>query len=437
MKWVLFLVAMAGVVPLAQWLRTSPRYAPIVWMTVGALPFIWGIFPKREIAILGDPEWPGFAKGFDVSVLDLLIVALYLSNQHLRRGAIPFKLPFFLYGVAVILSSFQAENPIATLYYAWQLLRIFVTFAIIARASADPHLLVALIKGLAFGLCFEAAIVGWQRFVIHYIQSPGTFAAQNQLGLAVHFVIFPFFALLLAGERDWRSIAVPIFGIMIDVFTASRASVGFAGGGLALVLLASAIRKWTSRKASIALLGVVLVVAMLPLAIKQFDLRMKVFGGAEDGGRGALNSAAAAILADHPMGIGANNIVVFANVHGYYDRAEVSPMNSSTLPHSIYWVTAAETGYFGIIAFAVWLAHPLLLAWSHGWHNRSDERGDLLLGLATSLLVVYLHSLYEWIFFTNSIQYLFALSLGMIAGLAEQLRKSREGAVKGSRRLIS
>jgi O-antigen ligase len=394
-------------------------------MIVGALPFIWGIFPKREIAIWGDPAWPGFVKGFDVSFLDLLIVALYFSTRHLRRGAIPFKIPFALYGMAVVISSFQAENTIATLYYAWQLLRIFAVYVVVARASTEPRLLVALIKGLALGLCFEAAIVGWQRFVIHYIQSPGTFAAQNQLGLAVHFAIFPFFALLLAGDRDWRAIAIPIFGIMIDVFTASRAAVGFASGGFALVFLASAIRKWTSRKARIALLGVVLIAAMSPLAIKQFDLRMDVFGAAEDGGRSALNSAAAAILADHPMGIGANNIVVFANVHGYYDRANVGSKNSGTLPHNIYWVAVAETGYFGGIALVVWLACPLLSAWSSGWRNRFDERGDLLLGLATSLLVVYIHSLYEWIFFTNAIQYLFALTLGMIAGLMEQLRRSR------------
>jgi O-antigen ligase len=137
------------------------------------------------------------------------------------------------------------------------------------------------------------------------------------------------------------------------------------------------------------------------------------------------------------MGIGANNLVVFANIHGYYDGADVGAKNSSTFPHNIYWVTAAETGYCGIVALVILLARPLLFAWSSGWRNRSDERGDLLLGFATSLLVVYVHSAYEWIFFTNAIQYLFALTLGMIAGLAEQLRKPGAGDVKESRRGIS
>ena len=49
------------------------------------------------------------------------------------------------------------------------------------------------------------------------------------------------------------------------------------------------------------------------------------------------------------------------------------------------------------------------------------ESGDLLLGLGVALLIVYLHSFYEWIFVKFEIQYIFAASVGMIAGLAQEL----------------
>jgi O-antigen ligase len=390
-------------------------------MVVGALPFIWGVLPKWEIAIFGEPDWPGFTKGMDVSVLDLLIVALYLSAPRPRHTLLPFKISFFVYIAAVLLSAFQAENPSATWYYVWQLLRMFMVYVVVARACTDPHLTTALMKGLAFGFCFEAGIVAWQRFVIHYVQAPGTFAQQNMLGLATYFVIFPFFALLLSGEREWRPVAIPILGTMINIFTASRAALGLSGVGFALLFLLSAFRKWTSRKARILLASAFVLLLLSPVAYRQLTLRFDVYGAADDGGRTALNNAAQAVLSDHPLGIGANNLVAFANAQGYYERANVGYKNDNTFPHNIYWVTSAETGYFGIIALLVFLGRPLLLALSCGWRYRQDRRGDVLLGLATSLLIVYVHSYVEWIFLTDQIQYLFAIDVGIIAGLATQL----------------
>ena len=49
------------------------------------------------------------------------------------------------------------------------------------------------------------------------------------------------------------------------------------------------------------------------------------------------------------------------------------------------------------------------------------DRGDLLLGLGVALLTVYIHSYFEWIFFTTYVQYMFAITVGLVAGLAQQL----------------
>jgi hypothetical protein len=66
-----------------------------------------------------------------------------------------------------------------------------------------------------------------------------------------------------------------------------------------------------------------------------------------------------------------------------------------------------------------------------GWRHREDRRGDLLLGLGVSLLVVYVHCYYEWIFFVSSVQYVFVFMLGLVAGVTQQLgywRKAEEDA---------
>jgi O-antigen ligase len=391
-------------------------------MAIGALPFLMSAFPKYEIAIFGVPEWPGFVKGFDVSVLDLIVVAVYINLPRTQK-ALPFRLSFIFYICAVLLSVLQAPNPTAAFYYVWQLLRMFLTYAVVARLCVDLRLASAVLKGMALGLCFQACVVIWQRFGLHYISATGTFQHQNLLGVMTHFAVFPFFALLLSGKKDWQSTAVPMAGLLIYIFTASRASLGFAAVGCLFLFLLSALRRWTAKKARILLAAVLALAVLSPVAYRQLELRFSVYqlGENTEGGRTALNNAAEIALYDNPLGIGANNFIVVANVQGYYERAGVGFKNTTTSPHNAYWTTAAETGYIGLLAFLIFLLCPMLVALSCGWYNRKDKRGDLLLGLATSLIIVYVHSYFEWVFLTDLVQYAFAIEIGIIAALAQQL----------------
>lgn len=431
MNWFLFAVGVASIFPLTGWIRQNERRLELIWMVIGALPFVWGAFPKRKLVVLGVPEWPGFTQGFDVSLLDLLLVAAFLSLPRRPRVALPFKLSFTFYIGAVLVSAFQAQNPTATLYYTWQLLRMFMVFAIVARACLDARLTVALLKGLAIGVCLQGLVVGWQRFIVHYVQARGTFTAQNMLGMTMHFVIYPFFALLLSGGKSWHAALVPVIGVMIAIFTTSRATVGFSVLGFSLVFALSMLRKWTPRMTRILGAAVLAIAVVSPIAYRQFEYRFQRGGiTEEEGGRSTLNDAAQMILIDHPMGIGANNYVVFANEQGYSERANVSRQNKGAYPHNIYWTTAAEVGYVGLLAFGFFLLRPLLFALSRGWRSRNDQRGDVLLGLAVSLIVVYSHSYFEKNFFYDEVQYMFAIDLGLIAGLAGQLTL---GSALGSR----
>jgi O-antigen ligase len=433
-KWIIFALGLAAILPLAGWLRSNPRELPRVWMIIGALPFLMSAFPKYEIAILGEPEWPGILKGFDISAMDLIIWAVYLGRPRARPVLsirLPFKFSFVLYIGAVLLSALQAPNPTATFYYAWQLLRIFIVYAVVARACLDNRLTISLLKGLAFGLCFEACFVLWQRFILHYLHVAGTFGQQNMVGFATHFVVIPFFALLLSRQIDWRLAAIPIIGAIINVITTSRASIGFLGGGLSVLFLLSMLRKWTGRKVRILAASVFVLALLSPLAYRQLELRYGPSGlpaYEEQGGREQLNDTAQMILADNPWGIGANNFYVVANRQGYYQRAGVAVLSDNLIPHNIYWTTAAEIGYVGLVAFMIFLIRPLLLALSCGWRNRKDQRGDLLLGLAISLITVYLHSYFEWALLSDMAQYLFAINIGMVAGLAQQLGHRSDAA---------
>ncbi len=425
MKYIIFGISLACVAPLVVWLRQNPRMTPKLWILIGALPFIWGAFPRYQIALFGVPAWPGFVQGFDVSILDLLLLAAFFALPR-ARPKLPFKLVFSFYFGAVLLSAFGAGSSTASLWYVWQLLRIFFAYMVIARACAEPRIANALLQGLAIGVCFEAATVGWQRFVVHYVRSVGTFEHENMLGIAMHLVIFPFFALLLSGEKGWQPKTVPILGAFIDIFTTSRATIGFAGVGFMFLLVLSMLKNWTAHKTRILGAALLVLLILVPVTYRQFSYRFSGISMTDlMGGRSELNEAAALILADHPMGIGANNFVFTSRAQGYGQRADVGFKNEETFPHNIYWTTAAETGYIGVLALFLFLLRPILFAIRSGWRYRKDRRGDLLLGLATSLLIFDIHSYFEWVFFTDQIQYMVAINLGMIAGLVAQLNSTR------------
>jgi len=301
-----------------------------------------------------------------------------------------------LYFLATVLSALQANEPEAALFYPWQLARMFLVYAAVARGCADPRVAPALLKGMALGILLEAAVVVWQRFGLDMLQTPGTFVHQNLLGLISHLVVFPFFALLMAGRRGWLPPAVLLAGAVIQVLTTSRGTIGLAGFGYAAVFTLSAMRQWTSRKALVLVIGAAIVAVLTPLAMSSFEHRFAAEGpstGGEYDEREAYKRVAAMMLSDHPLGIGANHYSAVSNGARYNDRAGVAQTDSSRAGnvHNIYWLTAAETGYPGLITLVFLLGSTLIVAFRCGWRYRGEERADLLLGLGVALLTVYIH----------------------------------------------
>jgi hypothetical protein len=404
---------------------------------MGVLPFV--LEPLHLfMAIISWPFWPGYVKGIEVSVIDLLAVAIFISLPRDNRPA-PFRVATAAYLFAVLLSFLQANVPIAALFYPAQLVRMYILFMVVARSCSVERVAPSLLQGMGIGLCFETCIVIWQRFVLGELQTGGTFGHQNGVGLVSHFVVFPFFALLLAGKRGWQPSIVPLAGIVTALLTVSRATLGLGAGGYAAVFMLSAIRKWTFRKGILGLAGVISVAVLLPLAVFSLETRFAVTPLSDDyDERAAFESAAAAMLSDRPMGIGANSYVVVANSQGYNERAGVAPTagSFSAQVHDVYRLVAAETGYFGLLTFVLLLMQPMIVAFVWGWRNRNDMKGDILLGLGVSLLVVYIHSFFEWVFVTYYLQYFFALESGLIVGLARQLGYQRVDRVYSTKSRI-
>lgn len=422
MKWVALVIVLACIAPLVAKLRRSHDATLKVLMLIGFLPWVLSSF-HLLMAIISWVDWPGYVKGAEFSVLDALALAVYLSLPRTRHPP-PFRIAMALYFVAALLSVLQARVPMPALFYCWQLVRIYLVYATINRAcAADPRAAHALLKGMVAGLFVQAGYAIWERFGLGILQTGGTEGHQNLLGVMSHFVVFPFFALLLAGERGWLPAAATLAGMVVQVLTTSRATLGLAGFGYSVIFLLSSMRKWTSRKGMVLLIGVGAVAAVTPVIMSSFEHRFAIqdFGDYDE--RAAFEKAAAMILSDYPLGVGANQYADITITKGYSARAGVAPTVGSMTAqvHNVYWLVVTETGYLGLVSFVILLFRPLTVAFLCGWRHKGDRTGDLLIGLGMALLIVYIHSFFEWLLISSQTQYMFALEAGMITGLAQHL----------------
>jgi O-antigen ligase len=256
------------------------------------------------------------------------------------------------------------------------------------------------------------------------------------LGLATHFVAYPALAVLLASKRGWVPLAGAGLGVLVAILTASRATIGLVGAGYALTIVLSCARMMTARKTAAAVFALVGLAAATPLAIMSLDRRYEAIGSPSQGydERAAFEKAALLILDENPFGIGPNQYVTVANSQGYSARAGVAWNSGSRAAHvhNTFLLVAAETGYVGLITFAVLVLRALWVGLRGAFRFRKDPRGELLLGVGVGLLMAIVHSFYEWVLVLSPLQFLMGINMGLIAGLAMNLGYWKRRVVRSS-----
>jgi hypothetical protein len=403
---------------LVHLLQTQVSRRHWAYFFLGMLPFVvhtWQV----EAALINWAAWPGYAKGMVLTLEDTLALAIITTHRQ-PHGRPPLTGFIALYMLAVAQSIAQAEVPMASTFYLFQMMRFIVVVIAVAKIAGNPRALQWLGMGLACGMTYEAILTLNQKMQGAF-QAAGNMAHPNQLGMMAHFVILPLLGMLLAGYRSRILMLGIVSSLVVVIAGASRATIGLVGLGVALVLLLSLFRHSTPHKKRMVGFAVVAMLVATPFLLNSVGKRLaqqqEHASGYDE--RDAFERTAKSIWNDYPMGVGANYYIPIANGKGYAARAGVAWSGGSraTNVHNTFLLVAAETGWPGLITYVAMLGAAVLAGWRFTFGRRRDPRGDIALGSTIAIVMMALHSKYEWITMTYQVQYVIAISFGVISGL--------------------
>jgi len=423
-KWVFILGLILATPALAAMLRAQPRMLLPACFLLGLSIFLLG--PKLWAAPVSWPYWPGAVRGIYVSFIDAIAVALIAATRP-ARTPLTVKLAFLVYCLGLLVSTAVAQvglMPIA--FYAWQLFRTMLLFIAICRVSATVQKApIALIGGLSLGIIIEAGVVAFQ-FSKGIPRPGGTFNNANYMGLSLDYVVFPAIALMLGTRRlIWPGLT-GLAAIVIAVCGGSRATIALVAIGIPLTVILSLLHRRSGRKFAFAGLTTLLLLVAAPLFLWAASQRSREVLESSDQMRSAMTLSAKMIIADFPLGIGANQYVPFANTRGYNERAGV-PWNEENrvVPvHNTYYLVAAEMGLLGLVGLISLLASFILVGVRLLGRQWDDEVNELIPGLLAAMIITSIHISVEFVAMDFILHSLFAISAGILAGLSAQLRRA-------------
>ena len=107
-KW-LFLLGLLGFTPwLATFLKANPKYLPHTGFAIGILPFLLSGLNLMASPISW-PFWSGAVKGFDISLLDSIAIAVIYATKP-ARTPLALKLSFAIYFTGCVVSTLAGSS---------------------------------------------------------------------------------------------------------------------------------------------------------------------------------------------------------------------------------------------------------------------------------------------------------------------------------------
>lgn len=446
-KHVLFLAGLLTVVPVGAWLasrRPWLRDACAFVLTMGTInPELLDInFVSRE-------WYRGTTRGFEVGWLDVLWMILLASQPRRRpgRGAeVPASLSLMLLFFAWSALSVATSTPqLFGLFELSKMLRAILLFVAVAHYIRGDRELRIIVSALGAAAVYEFFATIHSRVVLKHARADGTFAHPNSLSMYNLMVVPPLLAVALSDEgRRLRRLcaAGALLGSLSVVFTISRTGIVTL---LALLLGVGALCgsfKITARKVA----GAAVVLALAGVAAyktsgdfeRRFTESGDEYGGKVYEGRGAYLHLASLIVQHEPGGCGLNNWSwCVSNRYGpmlqqhfipYVDTDSRPPRRplrrdahvddpQAAPAHSLYAITLGETGWVGVVLFALLWLRWYQMTGSFLFRRDRSLRSRFGVGAFFGLLGAFSQSFTEWAYRQTPLLFTLYILLGAAAAL--------------------
>ncbi|MCB9640035.1 MAG: O-antigen ligase family protein [Myxococcales bacterium] len=396
-KQLVFLMGLAGVTGAFFLLFRDPKRR-MMW-SMGSVLFFLGFFYK-DITLFFEP-YRGSSSGLSIAMLDapVLALAIFLWPK-IRLDGVGRLFLLFL-GWCLLGGLFAAARKDYFFFEMGKHLRVlFFYLLLVAQFSTlEREELEEAVTHIVLIFCWIQLVLSLhQRFTGMY-RLRGSFAHSNTLSIMMN-MMAPFLLskLFLSPKPKQRLLfAITLGGACAAVImTRSRAGWIILGLGLAssygLMIargLVSRLRPASALRPhdpfpslrltmGLAVLGTLMLLKFLPAMLERIAKAPKSSAAA----RHHHNDQCKELAKDHLFGVGLNQYV-HAQIHVFGQDPEAA---DTTVAHHLYWLIAGETGYIGLLLFALiplyvvfWLLRGLLI-------SHALSANALFLGICTAFL---------------------------------------------------
>ena len=433
MKYVVFGLMAIGGVPLM--IAAASAHAQVRGWLLSLLIAAASFGKMTSINFISFETYRGPDRGFEITLADLICWSLIVVLVTKHRDRIQW-VPYNTWVLAAffalsVVSVFSSATPLYGAFTLFKMVRLFLIYWCVSNMMLAG----AALDRIWYGFMITAGILTTlalkQKYLEGLYRIQGPFDHSNSVPLFLNLIIPSLLIWALADRRlrPWQvgATIVAVLGMTFAVVaTFSRAGTALTGAGLILGLMVANTRGRSLRAMTVSAAVFVLMLGGMVKASDAFLNRIKNAPKASEQAREEFNTAADAMLKDHPGGIGLNNFSdVLTNNTEY--RTGITVMKNEPqagVCHHIYKLTAAELGYAGLGLFLLILARfewrMLRYAWSGG-----RLEGLLLAGWALGCLALHLGGLLEWAFRVTPVVQEFMVVAGLAAGVSELSRQGR------------
>ncbi|MEI7730739.1 MAG: O-antigen ligase family protein [Verrucomicrobiota bacterium] len=376
-------------------------------------------FPGKLTLMVNSVElYRGHTKGFEASIIEIVAVALIVSAALRREKGFRWLPPgLWLYLAWCALSCcsiISADNKLYVLMAAVKFTKVALVFIGAFQAFGNKEDLRWMMHALAFSLVFQALVCLKLRYVDGQWQVKGWFEHQNPMAMWCYLCALPLLSVALAPMTPRRDtlffatgVAAAGFCILLSV---SRGGLGAFVAGACVIYALAVLRGFTWKLTAFAVVGLIAALAAGMLALDSMMVRVQEVNSRDEDRdlRAVLNQQCAAMLHDHPLGVGWNNFGVvnslpvekYAAILMDWDQSRgfrIIDENylANPLTESLYWLLLAENGYPSLVMFVIFLLVTLWWAVRCTLAFWREPEGYFAAGVLIALFMTYFHGTVE------------------------------------------